>query len=287
MQKILVIGATGNIGARVIAALSERGISSKAFSRSAASARLPALSEAAPGDLGDIASLERALEGMDKVFLLWPFLSADGAEAVVQAIARRAQRIVYLSTAGAGDAADRTSNPISGVHHAIENIIERSIPGWTVLRPLGFASNALLWAEQIQNGDTVSWPYGDAQRALVHDADIAELAVEGLLNDALIGKRLLLTGAQTLTQREQVATIGEVMGKALTFHEETPAAARQKMLNWGLPGPFIDGVLAYLAGRVGTPEPVNQTIRDITGRAPRSFRSWVSENADRFRKSGQ
>jgi uncharacterized protein YbjT (DUF2867 family) len=283
MQKILVIGATGNIGIRVIAALSKQGIPSKAFSRAVASTTLPALSEAVPGDLLDTASLERALDGVDKVFLLWPLLVVDGAQAAVDTIARHAQRLVYLSTAGAGDAAERASNPISSVHHAIENIIERTISTWTFLRPLGFASNTLLWADQIKEGNTVSWPYGDAQRSLIHDADIAEVAVEALLNDKLMGKRLLLTGPQTLTQREQVAIIGKIVGKTLFFHEETPAAAQQNMLAWGLPPRLVDGVLAYLAGRVSNPEPVNQAIREITGCAARSFESWVSENADRFR----
>lgn len=282
MNPVLVIGATGKIGSRLLESLSRRGISSKAFSRQVESATLPALSVAVPGDLLDIASLERALEGVDKVFLLWPFLSAHGAEAAIEAIARRAPRLVYLSTAGAGDAVDRVSNPISAVHYAIENMIERTVPGWTFLRPLGFASNALLWADQIRIDDKVTWPYAGAGRSLVHDADVADVATEALLHEGLIGKRMLLTGPETLNQREQVATIGDVIGRELSFQEEDPAVAREKMLAWGLPVALVDGVLTYLADRVADPEPINSVIQEITGRSPRTFRSWVAENAAAF-----
>jgi uncharacterized protein YbjT (DUF2867 family) len=282
-DKIVVIGATGKIGRLVLAGLAELGLSSKAFSRGADALQLPILSELVIGDLADIASVERAVEGSSKVFLLWPYLSADGAQAIVAAIAKHASRIVYLSTAGAGDAADRALNPVSDVHYTVENMIRQAVPEWTFVRPYGFASNTLLWADQIRRGDTVRWPYARAQRTLVHDGDIADVIVAALTQDTLSGRSLTLSGSQTLLQEAQVALIGDVLGRPLRLEEELASVTRAQMLDWGMPLPFVDGVLGYWAKCVSHPEPVNQIVQDVTGRAPRSLRDWIAGNAEKFR----
>jgi uncharacterized protein YbjT (DUF2867 family) len=122
-QRVLVTGATGKIGRAVLSELAPH-VQVRAFSRNAASAGLPEGIDAAEGDLTDVGAVVRVLADVDAVFLLWPFLTAEGAKPVVEAIAGHAKRVVYLSTAGAGDQADRASNPISATHHAVEQLIE-------------------------------------------------------------------------------------------------------------------------------------------------------------------
>src|SRR2546427_12259639 len=87
----------------------------------------------------------------------------------------------------------------------------RSGPEWTFLRPGGFATNALMWAPQVRAGDVVRWPYGAAARPLIHERDIADVAVQARTGDGHARARDVLTGPQVLTHVEQGPVIGEAI----------------------------------------------------------------------------
>ncbi|MGH3644967.1 MAG: NAD(P)H-binding protein [Mycobacterium sp.] len=281
-RRVLVTGATGKIGRRVVSELTPH-VQVRALTRNAASAGLPGVAEITEGDLTDERAMQRALVDVDTVFLLWPLLSAEEAKPVVAAIARHAKRVVYLSTAGAGDPADRASNAISATHHAVEQSIEGSLAHWTMVRPTSFASNALLnWAGQTRSGDTVRWPFADARLSLIHDGDIAAVIARALLDRALSGRRLLLTGPSAISQKAAISVVGRTINRPLAFEEITVEVAREQMLGGGMPAAVVDGVLGYWASRVLEPEPVTDTVADVIGTPARSFSEWVAENADEF-----
>ncbi|CAM5353595.1 hypothetical protein SGLAM104S_04157 [Streptomyces glaucescens] len=95
------------------------------------------------GDLSEPDTLEGgALAGSDAVFLIWPFLTTEGAPAVLEAIGRHARRIVYLSSSGVNEDAERQTDPINQLHADMERLIEESDVEWTVLRSNTIASNA-------------------------------------------------------------------------------------------------------------------------------------------------
>src|SRR5262249_45417669 len=121
-------------------------------------------------------------------------------------------------------------NPLKQLHAEIERLIEASGLGWTFLRPGMFAANALTWwAPQIRAGDVVRWPYADAPTAPIHEQDIAAVAVRALIEAGHDGAEYVMTGPQSLTQREQVETIGEVIGRSLRFEELSPEEARREL----------------------------------------------------------
>lgn len=281
-RRILVTGATGNIGRRIVAELAPH-VTVRAFSRNAGSVGLPAEVETVDGDLTDADALSSALSEVDAVFLLWPFLSADAAAAVVEVIGRHGKPVVYLSTAGAGDPEDRAANPISGTHYAVEQLIELAVPAWTIVQPTSFASNVLtFWAAQIAGGGTVRWPFADTRLSVIHDGDIAAVVARTMLAEEFVGRRLLLTGPAILTPRDEIAIIGSVIGRDVAFEQMTPADAREQMLAWGMPGPIVDGVLGYWAKRVAEPEPINDLVTAITGAPARTFEAWAIENRAKF-----
>jgi uncharacterized protein YbjT (DUF2867 family) len=280
--RILITGATGKIGGRVLGGL-DASVSVRAFSRNANAADLPDHIETMEGDLTDIAALETALIGIDCVFLLLPFLTAEQARPVVDAIARHGTRIVYLSTAGAGDPADRTSNPISATHYAVEQMIEQSIEKWTMVRPTSFASNTLMfWTDQVQGGDTVYWPLTSARLSVIHDGDIAAVITKVLIDTAYIGQRLLITGPAAITPADELAAIGAALDKSLTLVELPTQTAREHMLKSGMPAPIVDGVLGYWTRRTTEPEITTLTIDSVLGRPAQSFEVWANENASKF-----
>ena len=275
---IVVTGGTGRVGRQLVAELSQRDLPVRIVSRSPGRPREG--TETAVADLSDPASLEPHLPGADALFLLWPFTSAevtaDLAPKVAAIAARHVARVVYLS---AQPAAERPGSFWALTERAIE---DSGVP-WTFLRPTGFASNTLMWADQIRSGDVVRWPFGAAARALIDERDIAAVAVRALTEDGHAGRRYLLSGPAVLTQAEQLAALGRVLGRDLTWEElPRPEAMRALTAAWGDPG-FVASALDTWERFVTDPEIVTSTVRDVTGVPAHSFADWAAANAADFR----
>ena len=267
-NKILVVGATGNIGRHVVTGLRERGADVRTLSRFAGA-------DTVAGDLTRPETLHTALSGVDSVFLLWPFLTADGAPAVLDVVAQHARRVVYVSALSVQD-------DESGVWGQVEAAIRHTSLEWTFLRPGGFATNTLEWAGAIRAGQPVRMPYPKAARSLIHERDIAEVAVLALTEDGHTGRAYPLTGPGALTQAEQARILGEVAGRPAVVEELTAEEARAGMLAWADEA-FADGALAYWRSLVDIPEPVTTTVAELTGHPARTFTQWAQDHVDDFR----
>ncbi|MFJ8625739.1 NmrA family NAD(P)-binding protein [Kitasatospora sp. NPDC093550] len=278
MTEILVIGATGSVGRHVVAALAEGGHEVRALVRDAAKAVLPAGVRAVAGDLTAPESLEPALaDGVEAVYLMWPGLPVEPR--VIELIARHAERVVYLS-ADVADLAD--DEPAVIFHQEIERLIRRSGLAWTFVRAIDFAGNLLAWAEQVRGG-VVRWPYGRARRSLVHERDIADVAVRALTEEGHDGGRYVVTGPEALSHAELVAIIGEELGVRVRWEELPPETARERLTAaWGNPA-FVDSRLRAWESFTREPERVTDTVQRVLGRPPRDVRSWVRDHAADFR----
>jgi uncharacterized protein YbjT (DUF2867 family) len=267
---ILVIGATGTVGRHVVASLLERDFEVRALARDPDSAPLPAGAEAVSADLTDPGTLAEHLGAVEAVFLVWPFFSPDGAEEVVNMLAKDKRRIVYLSAEAAGKRPD-------SFWAAVERSIEGAASAWTILRPTGFAANTLMWAEQIRGSGVVRWPYGHAARSLIHERDIADVGVRTLTEDGHAGARYVLSGPETLTQVEQANAIGEAIGHDVGWEELSREDAEAQIE--GLPTTALDTWASF----VETPEIVTSTVEELTGRPARRFGEWARDHVEDFR----
>src|SRR4051794_40363869 len=95
--RILVTGATGNIGRQVMAQLRAANVPVRGLSRNPEKAEFSGGIEVVPGDLTAPDTLDRALDDVDSIFLVWVAALAPAA-AAIERIARRAKRIVFLSS---------------------------------------------------------------------------------------------------------------------------------------------------------------------------------------------
>jgi uncharacterized protein YbjT (DUF2867 family) len=146
-----------------------------------------------------------------------------------------------------------------------------------------FAANALSWwAQQIRAGDVVRWPHLAAPTAPIDERDIAAVAVRALCEDAHAGAEYVLTGPQSLTQFEQVATIGRAIGRSLRLEEISPDEARRELLTIG-PLPAVNMLLQAWAAAIGQPAHVTSTVAEIIGAPPKTFFDWATDNAAEFR----
>ena len=283
MNRILVIGATGTVGRQVVSQLEATRATIRAMTRNPSAAGLPLRAEVVRGDLTAPDTLDSCLEGIDTVFLVWTAPPATVAS-VVERIAKRARRVVFLSAPlKTPHPLFQQPNPARRLGEHIERAIEASGLRWTFLRPGMFAANSLeWWAPQIRAGDVVRWPYLSVPTAPIHEKDIATVAVRVLCADGHDGAEYVLTGPQSLTQFEQVSIIGKAIGRSLRIEECTPEEARQE-LRAIMPPPVIVMLLEAWAAARGQPAHVTTTVADITGTPARTFLDWTTDHAAAFR----
>jgi len=282
MKRILVTGGTGNIGGEVAKQLRDAGCLVRVVSRNPQSAHLPDEVEIVRGDLTAPESLDACLEGVDAVFLVWVAPLAAAAPAL-QRIARHAAQIVFLSSPHrVQHPFFQQPNTLRSVHAGMEQLIEASGLRCTFLRPGAFALNARnWWAPQIRHGDVVRWFYAAAATAPIHERDIAAVAVRALRDEGYDRREYVLTGPDSLTQREQVQIIGNAIGRQLSFEELSPDSARRELLTL-MPPPIADMLLSAYAAAVDRPAFVTSTVAEVTGTPAATLHQWAVDHAADF-----
>jgi uncharacterized protein YbjT (DUF2867 family) len=291
MHRILVTGATGNVGRHIVDQLAAAGARCRAMTRDPAAAGLPAGIEVVRGDLTAPESLDSCLQDVETVFLVWvapPSAEVDGKDAIsraVERIAKHARRIVYLTAPlKTPHPFFQQPNPSRAIAERVERVIEQSGVQWTFVRAGMFAGNARhFWGPQIRAGGVIRWPYLDAPTAPTDERDIAAIAVRALCDGNHAGAEYVVTGPQSLTQAEQIQAIGRAIGRPLLVEEMTPDDARSELLPVLGSPQFIDMLLNSWAAALGQPAFVSSTFTALTGKAPRPFLEWATDHATEFR----
>jgi len=283
MNRILVTGATGNVGRHVVSQLAASGAQVRALARNVDAVGLPPQVEVMRADLTIPDDLEQCLYGIDGVFLVW-VAPIDTLAPALERIAKHVRRIVFLSAPlKTAHPLFQQPNPLRMRTEQIERLIEASGLKSTFLRPGMLASNSVgWWASQIRAGDVVRWPHLAVPTAPIDERDIAAVAVRALCEDGHTGADYVLTGSQSLTHFDQVATIGRVIGRALRIEEITPEEWRRELPEF-VP-PFVANMLLDAwAAAAGQPAFVSSTVLELTGMPPRTFQDWVTDHTAEFR----
>lgn len=276
---VLVVGASGAVGGAVVDGLLKRGVEVRATSRAPENLSLPTQVEAFAADLNDPASFTEALHSVDRVFL---YADIAEPEALLNAVAAaRVGQVVLLSSSAV--TYPSAAEDFNGARFLrVERAVEESGLEYTFLRPGGFASNAARWSWEIKAHSAVPLPYPEAVQAPIHERDIADVAIVALTDDTLIGARPVLTGPARMTLREQVDTIGQVIGRHISVVEQTEAES-SAMLAQHVPPEWVRQIIKDWRNAVGATPPLSDAYTRITGRPSRTFRDWVADNADMFR----
>jgi uncharacterized protein YbjT (DUF2867 family) len=284
MNCILVIGGTGNDGRQVAYQLVAMGARFHAMTRNSNAAGLPPQVELVRGDLTVPETLDRCLQGIDTVFLVWvaPPAAAAGA---LERIAKHARRIVFLTAPlKTPHPFFQQPNPSREMAERIERLIETSGMEGTFLRAGMFAGNARHFrGPQIRAGNVVRWPYLDAPTAPTDERDLAAIAVRTLCEQGHAGAEYVLTGPQSLTQAEQVHTIGRAIGRSLRVEEMSADEARSELLPFLGSSTMVNMLLNSWAAAIGQPAFVTYTFAELTGAPPRTFLEWATDHAVQFR----
>ncbi|WP_320069420.1 NAD(P)H-binding protein [Micromonospora sp. RTGN7] len=293
---ILVTGATGNVGRHVVDLLVRAGVDVRATSRNPESLDLPAEVDVRRADLTDPKTFEQALQGVEKIFL---YAQPSGIEGVVE-VAKAAgvkYAVLLSSMAAAGRDPDHW---IARWHRAVEDSIEQSGLAWTFVRPGPFAVNSLQWAPSIRDHQPVRILYAHSYLSAIHELDIAEVSTCALLQDGHAGARYHITGGDSVTQAEQVALIGQAIGRELAFEDVTGDDARaelrerfgpriQVLIQTGVLDPMatpeiIETRIRYYVEALEGPAEIDGTVEKVLGKPARTFAEWAVDHKADFTK---
>jgi uncharacterized protein YbjT (DUF2867 family) len=265
---ILVTGATGNIGRRVVDHLIDLGANDiRALTKNPARAKLPDGVSAITGYLGDPESLPAALAGVERMYLA-PLPETLGA--TLELVKKAGVRYVVALSGGAHWQEHTDTIAASGLVN-------------TQLGPGEFLENFAIWSEPIKATRTVREPYPDVVEAPISMDDIARVAATLLVKSESThyGQSYELTGPQALTRAQIAEQIGVGIGVGVTFEQCSRAEAEEALRT--MMGDEVGWYLDLMADGVDAPQQVNQVVAELTGSPAESVAHWAARNAELFR----
>jgi uncharacterized protein YbjT (DUF2867 family) len=276
---ILVTGARGHIGSRVIDRLAAGG------HRVRASARTPGEWSAPPGveiaqlDLANPGNAAEVLKDVEAIFVYVALGDVSGFMA--KAAEAGVGHVVMLSSPASYEPGEH-DRLIGQAHRAVEKAIEDAGLGHTLLYPSWLAHNAQRdWGAQIRERGRVGIYCPDSQVNPIHLDDIAEVAAEVLARDHHRARMHVLTGPESLRLREVVEVIAEESGVEVGVDALSREQAMAQREEW-MPAEILDALLGAAERGVGMPAPVTNTVQRILGRRPRPLRDWAREHRADF-----
>jgi uncharacterized protein YbjT (DUF2867 family) len=285
MTTILVTGATGNVGSRVVQELQVRGVSVRAFVRDVEKARITLGQgvEFAVGDFADAASVRRALEGVERVFLACsnnPRQVEYETNVADAAVEMGVRQIVKLSALGA-----EIGSPVAfwDWHGKIEQHLRTLKVETVMLEPCFSMTNLLAWAGGVKHEGALFVPAAGARISMIDAKDVAAAAAVVLTTDGHDGQTYVLTGPEVLTFERVAEELSAATGRRIPFIAVPDEAAQQALVQGGSPE-FVANQLVTLFGllRQGVYNRTSDTVRVLTGREPRSFAQFAREHAEFF-----
>ena len=284
-RMILVTGATGKVGSELVDQLVAGGQPVRALVRDPekASRTLPAAVELSRGDLADAESIEEALAGVDKMFLLAPVdprMVEMEQHATAAAKAAGVKHLVKLSAIGAD-----ASSPwmFASVHGKSEENIRAADVPFTFLRPNFFMQNLLGLSGSIKQQGAIFQPAADSAASFIDVADIAAVAAKVLTTGGHEAKAYTLTGPQSLTYPQVAQILSRVLGTPVKYVDVPRDAAKHGMLQSGMPDWLAEAISQLMdAARQGRMAAVTPDVRNILGRSGRTLEQFIADNRGAF-----
>ena len=282
MKRVLVTGATGNIGSRLIPRLASRpDIAVRALVRSLDRAAPLAASgaELVPGRLEDKEAVRRAMQNIDTVVLITPAgpSAADQASAALAA-AREAgvRKIVRVSVF---NAAYGGPSDVTRQHGQTDWEIRASGLTYTILRPPFFMQNlCFLAARSIVREGRIYFGTGDGRLSMIDLRDVVDCAEESVMSESGDNKTFTLTGPESISFQEIADRLSTMMRRPVRYVPVFPEWVEQSIRAMGR-GDWYSRVMADLcqAYSENWGDVVTGDVALITGHRPRSFYVFARE----------
>jgi uncharacterized protein YbjT (DUF2867 family) len=282
---VLVIGGRSKIGSALIDDLLARGETIRALTRSAHGAgSFPDGVETTVGDLADPESLQKAMDGFDRVFLL---SGNDRDEVQWHRNAIDAARIVGVSLLVRSSALGSDPSSASTFlrnHGASDRHLEDSGVPWVVVRPNRFLQHVT--ENVIPSIDANGSFYGNegnGRLSMVDTRDAAAVAAVALTESDHEGKAYDVTGPEPISNADVAARLSAFAEREINFVAVPDDAMRDTLLGFGMDGWLVGAIVDLGAeyrrcGTDGYPCRVTRTVEELTGREARSLDRLLEES---------
>lgn len=264
-KQILVLGANGKTGSRVVERLENLNLPVRKGSRST----VPKF------DWEHSENWKEVLEGVSSVYITFqPDLAVEGSDDAIRLLSKLAkeagiEKLVLLSGRGEKEA------------EVCEKIIMESGLKWTIVRASWFNQNfsESFFLEPILQG-SISLPVGDVKEPFIDADDIADVVVASLTEERHDNKLYEVTGPRLLSFREAVAEIAEEVVRPIVYEQPSIDEYVAQMTAYQIPKEYID-LSTYLFTEVldGRNASISHGIEEALGRKPKDFSEYVREIA--------
>jgi uncharacterized protein YbjT (DUF2867 family) len=283
-ETVLVTGAAGTTGSALVNELLETDVHVRAgvHSRESAAA-LPDTADVVEIELAERDTLDAAFDGVDRAYLLTPFVPDQTplVENLVNAAAAAdVAHLVRHSALGAGS--DDPSYSLAANHTAAEGIVESSGIDYTHVRPTAFMQNLLGEAGTIADEGAIYNPVGEPV-AYVDARDVARVARVVLTEAGHAGEAYPVTGPEAVTWGEVAAVLSDVLDRDVSHVQVSIDDARTGLADAGMPETLIEGYVGLLEYfDAGGGAEVYQTVEELTGTPARTVREFVEDHVSAF-----
>ena len=279
--KILVTGATGNVGAEVVRLLRQGNHQVRAADRTpnAADRRFGNGVEQVWLEFGAPESYSPAFAGVERMFLIRPPAISDVKRFLFPAIdaAREAgiQQIVFLSLIGV------ERNRVVP-HYKVEQYLLGSGVPYTFLRPSFFMQNLnTTHRAEIKEQNEIFVPAGLGKTSFIDVRDIAAVAALTLTEPGHTNRAYALTGSEALDYYQVAAVLSEVLGRPIIYRKPSLLRFIRRQHAGGTPWPFVlvmSGI--YTTARLGLAARLTDETARLLRRAPITLRRYAEDYRD-------
>lgn len=281
--KLLVTGASGHLGRRVIELLLE----AKAGHVIAATRSPEKLADLAGrgvevrrADFDEPASLAAAFAGVDRLLLISTDVVGEPGRRLVQhraavagAVQAGVKHVVYTSLTRPEPGTPIT---IAGDHYGTEQALAASPLDWTILRNNVYTDVLLMSLPQaVAMGQLVD-AAGDGGTGYVTREDCA-LAAAAVLATPPVGRVTLdITGPSVVTGSELAQIVSKISGRPVSYVSVSPEAMHNILVGAGLPPVYAETLVSFDTAKAqGFLAVATTTLAELTGAAPQSVRDFL------------
>ena len=282
---ILVTGATGRVGYRVLEALADAGAETTAMVRvEAKAADLPGTPRYVVASFDDPPPAQ-ILRDFDRVFLLSP---ADEEQAeletvFIDALAAAGHRPQIVKIAADGFQDPGCEVRFMRSHRQVAAHLDALGLPVTYLASSIYMENLLADTDNIRENATIAAPAGQGRVGFVAAADVAAAAARVLTSEGHDGATYVLTGPEALGYADVAARISAVFAREVDYEDQPAQDARELMLASGMSQWNADGNLELFEWiRQGGASAVTAAVRELTGADPRPIQDWLSDARESF-----